>query len=53
LGFINVDLIAVGLSPFDPDRAALRAGRTMLNEIKHRVLTWRLTAWIRLLVMEP
>jgi len=35
--FINVDLIAAGLSPFDPDRAALRAGRIMLEEIKQRV----------------
>jgi len=35
--FINVDLIAAGLSPFDPDRAALRAGRLMLQEIKRRV----------------
>jgi predicted ABC-type ATPase len=35
--FINVDLIAAGLSPFDPDRAALRAGRLMLKEIKRRV----------------
>jgi predicted ABC-type ATPase len=37
LDFINVDLIAAGLSPFDPDRAALRAGRLMLHEIQHRV----------------
>jgi len=37
--FINVDLIAVGLSPFDPERAALRAGRLMLQEIKRRVQT--------------
>ncbi|MEN6332695.1 MAG: AAA family ATPase [Phycisphaerales bacterium] len=36
--FINVDLIAAGLSPFDPDRATLRAGRIMLEEIKRRVL---------------
>ncbi|MGE5293431.1 MAG: AAA family ATPase [Solirubrobacterales bacterium] len=36
--FINVDLIAAGLSPFDPDRAALRAGRVMLEEIKRRIL---------------
>lgn len=36
--FINVDLIAAGLSPFDPDRAALRAGRIMLDEIKRRVI---------------
>jgi predicted ABC-type ATPase len=31
--FINADLIAAGLSPFDPDAAALRAGRLMLEEI--------------------
>ena len=35
--FINVDLIAAGLSPFDPDRAALRAGRLLLQEIERRV----------------
>lgn len=35
--FINVDLIAAGLSPFDPDRAAIRAGRLMLAEIQRRV----------------
>jgi predicted ABC-type ATPase len=35
--FINVDLIAAGLSPFDPDRAALRAGKLMLQEIHRRV----------------
>ena len=35
--FINVDLIAAGLSPFDPDRAAIRAGRLMLTEIQTRV----------------
>jgi predicted ABC-type ATPase len=31
--FVNADLIAAGLSPFDPARAALRAGRLMLEEI--------------------
>jgi predicted ABC-type ATPase len=31
--FINADLIAAGLSPFDPDSAAFRAGRLMLTEI--------------------
>jgi len=31
--FINADLIAAGLSPFDPDRAAFKAGRLMLEEI--------------------
>ena len=35
--FINVDLIAAGLSPFNPDRAAIQAGRIMLSEIQRRV----------------
>jgi predicted ABC-type ATPase len=32
--FINADLIAVGLAPFAPETAAIRAGRLMLEEIK-------------------
>jgi predicted ABC-type ATPase len=32
--FINADLIAQGLSPFDPERAAFRAGRLTLEEIE-------------------
>jgi predicted ABC-type ATPase len=35
--FINADLIAAELSPFNPDAAALRAGRVMLEEIASRV----------------
>ncbi|HYK22290.1 MAG TPA: zeta toxin family protein [Pyrinomonadaceae bacterium] len=35
--FINVDLIAAGLSPFEPDHAAIQAGRVMLSEIQRRV----------------
>jgi predicted ABC-type ATPase len=35
--FINVDLIAAGLSPFDPDKASLRASRLVLLEIQRRV----------------
>lgn len=31
--FINADLIAAGLSPFNPEAAAFRAGRMMLEEI--------------------
>jgi predicted ABC-type ATPase len=31
--FINADLIARGLSPFDPDAGLLRAGRTVLERI--------------------
>lgn len=33
LEFVNVDLIADGISPFNPERAALRAGRIMLEQI--------------------
>jgi predicted ABC-type ATPase len=35
--FINADLIAAGLSPFDPERVALQAGRLMLDEIARAV----------------
>ena len=33
LNFINADLIAAGLSPFEPEKAAIKAGRMMLTEI--------------------
>ena len=33
--FVNADLIAAGLSPFAPEKAAIRAGRLMLEEL-HR-----------------
>jgi predicted ABC-type ATPase len=33
LEFVNADLIAGGLSPFVPERAALRSGRLMLDRI--------------------
>jgi predicted ABC-type ATPase len=32
--FVNADLIAQGMAPFSPETAALRAGRTMLAEIR-------------------
>jgi predicted ABC-type ATPase len=35
--FINVDLIAAGLSPFAPEKAALRAAKLMLEEM-HRLV---------------
>lgn len=35
--FINADLIAAGLSPFQPEAAAIQAGRIMLNEIRQKV----------------
>jgi predicted ABC-type ATPase len=34
LDFVNADFIAGGLSPFSPDRAAIRAGRLMLEQIR-------------------
>jgi len=35
--FVNADLIAAGLSPFEPAAAAIRAGRMMIEEIETRV----------------
>jgi len=35
--FINADLIAAGLSPFQPETAAFRAGRVMLEEMGNHV----------------
>jgi predicted ABC-type ATPase len=32
--FINLDLIAAGLSPFDPDAAAVQAGRMALAQMR-------------------
>src|SRR3989338_2498089 len=32
--FINADLIAVGLSPFSPQSAAIKAGRLVLGQIR-------------------
>jgi predicted ABC-type ATPase len=35
--FVNADLIAQGLSPFQPENAAIRAGKVMLKEIETNV----------------
>lgn len=35
--FVNADLIAAGLSPFAPERVAVRAGKLMLEEIAQLV----------------
>jgi predicted ABC-type ATPase len=35
--FLNADLIAAGLWPFDPGIAAIQAARLMLQAIAHRV----------------
>ena len=37
--FVDADLIAAGLSPFDPAKVAVRAGRLMLQEIERHVAT--------------
>ncbi len=33
--FVNADEIAKGISPLNPDKAAIEAGRLMLNKINH------------------
>jgi len=35
--FVNPDLIAAGLSPFDPSAVAAKAGRLMLKEVNHLI----------------
>lgn len=37
LNFINADLIAAGLHPFQPEKAAIAAGRLMLQQIDHHL----------------
>jgi predicted ABC-type ATPase len=35
LNFINADLIAGGISPFAPEKAAIQAGRIMIERIRN------------------
>ena len=37
LNFINADLIAKGLSPFQPEKVAIKAGKLMLQQINEHV----------------
>lgn len=37
LNFMNADLIAAGLSPFEPNRVAVTAGRMLITQIKECV----------------
>ena len=37
LNFVNADAIAAGLSPLDPGRAAVEAGRLMIRSIRNHV----------------
>ncbi|MBI5385196.1 MAG: Zeta toxin family protein [Verrucomicrobia bacterium] len=48
LEFVNADLIARGISPYDPNGGALEAGRYALSRIKHLIaqrqgFTWETT----------
>jgi predicted ABC-type ATPase len=45
LEFVNVDLIARGLSPFDPDAAAAAAGRIALARIGRLIQARKTFAW--------
>lgn len=45
--FVNADLIAAGLSPFEPQAAAVRAGRLMLEEIDRNAAAGRSFAFER------
>jgi predicted ABC-type ATPase len=39
--FVNADLIAAGIAPFQPETVAFRAGRLMLEEIAHHATEGR------------
>jgi predicted ABC-type ATPase len=48
LEFVNADLIARGLSPYDPDSVSMEAGRIALERIRHLInvkqsFTWETT----------
>ena len=43
--FINADLIARGLSPFAPEKAAIQAGKIMLQQIEMKVRDGRTFAF--------
>jgi len=45
LGFVNADLIARGLSPYDPDSASMEAGRVALTRIRHLIAEQRSFTW--------
>ena len=45
LEFVNADLIARGLSPYDPDSASMEAGRVALTRIRHLIAERRSFTW--------
>jgi predicted ABC-type ATPase len=40
LNFINADLIAQGLSPFQPNKMAIEAGKLMIQHRARQKITW-------------
>lgn len=45
LEFVNADLIAKGLSPYDPDSVAMQAGRVALERIRQLIAERRSFTW--------
>ncbi len=45
LEFVNADLIARGLSPYDPDSVSMEAGRIALERIRHLINAKQSFAW--------
>jgi predicted ABC-type ATPase len=45
LEFVNADLIARGLSPYDPDSVSMEAGRIALLRIRHLIAERRSFTW--------
>ena len=45
LEFINADMIARGLSPYNPDGAAMEAGRIALARIRHLIAAGESFTW--------
>jgi predicted ABC-type ATPase len=45
LEFVNADLIARGLSPYNPDAVSMEAGRIALERIRHLILMKRSFTW--------
>ncbi|HEX3989466.1 MAG TPA: AAA family ATPase [Verrucomicrobiae bacterium] len=45
LEFVNADLIARGLSPYDPDAVSMEAGRIALERIRHLIKTKQSFTW--------
>ncbi len=45
LEFVNADLIARGLSPYDPDAASMEAGRVALTRIRHLIAERKSFTW--------